>query len=751
MALGWVVCGNRLKRERINIPSFLCIENSVYSLCRIQDIANFRFLHINNHRRSVFIPFSWRLSLSIQVPVFPLPLFKEKDNGNFVLNRSAAKEFLEKYKCFPVLFKRCFPTNFFSLTPQDLAGLACEEGFVSRMVEYFPLAEDEKKWKVTWGPFQEEDFDGFPKTNSTLLVHDTERCFLEASQLVRNFSFISNYRLDDVMISYATPGGGVGPHVDNYDVFLIQGRGRRKWSLCLRPLKTEEEERLPTEELRVFSSLPSIDAEHILEPGDMLYLPARYPHWGVSLDEDCMTYSVGLRLPSIADALTWFTEYSLSRYPLSESFLDDTMLSSIVQNDPGLIGEEDIEKFKSIILKRMNELLSDNVHFRSLLGSLLTRPIRVDSMGTVQNKTSPPSNITKEVIDAFLASKIDLTRADGIRLAYMKSTRKSPTILFVEGTEFKLEKGKTFDTFASVLCNVEMPLDCLREFPKSFWKRQSFLAIRILGQLCHFGILRVESHVVKDELFNSYYSFVGGLCLTKIKGYRKPSDSLVQVAYSVFQIHNETGNVWTHLLGGLFFLVLMPYTCHILKQADWTDYVCMLGFIISAAFCFLSSATYHLFICTKRWHYALRHIDHSGIITMISASYLPALNKGFKCFPWYRRIYIGTTISCWLVVIFVVPWLDQRERRTQRNIILLVAATWGIIPLLHFCYYGQHGWQLFLFSTLTMWLIYGLGFIFYLTKWPEVSFTGKFDIWGHSHQWWHLCTIFASFFGGKHF
>ncbi|EME27573.1 uncharacterized protein Gasu_48680 [Galdieria sulphuraria] len=230
------------------------------------------------------------------------------------------------------------------------------------------------------------------------------------------------------------------------------------------------------------------------------------------------------------------------------------------------------------------------------------------------------------------------------------------------------------------------------------------------------------------------------------KGYRKPSENIWQILTSLVQIHNETGNVWTHLLSGGLFLLLVPYTYHSLSEYDKKDVLCMLVFVLSASFCFFGSATYHLFICTRKWHYTLRHIDHSGIISMVCASYLPALNRGFKCFPWYQQLYMGMTIVCWIVIIIIVPVLDKRERRTQRNIVLFTSATWGIIPLIHFCLRGRYGWQMFLVSTLVMWLVYGLGFLFYVTKWPEIRHTGKFDIWGHSHQLWHLCTIFASLF-----
>jgi len=211
---------------------------------------------------------------------FPFSLLEKQKDASWILNSKAVSEFLQQYKHSPVLFRNCFPDLFFAITPEELAGLACEDGFVSRIVQLcHPSSKEDKVWKVSWGPFSEESFENFPERNATLLVNDVERAFPQVEELLGYFRFISNYRLDDVMLSYATCGGGVGPHIDNYDVFLIQTRGKRKWRLQLSPLKKDEEDWLPGQDLRVLRSIPSMDVECILEPGDMLYLPARYPHW----------------------------------------------------------------------------------------------------------------------------------------------------------------------------------------------------------------------------------------------------------------------------------------------------------------------------------------------------------------------------------------------------------------------------------------------------------------------------------------
>ncbi|KAJ1487976.1 JmjC domain-containing protein, partial [Baffinella frigidus] len=115
------------------------------------------------------------------------------------------------------------------------------------------------------------------------------------------FKFIPNWRVDDVMISYAAQGGGVGPHVDNYDVFLLQGKGTRRWAISNTPLAASDEVSVDGVDVRVLKDGFKKDEEWLLEPGDMLYLPPRFPHWGVAEGEGCMTFSIGFRAPNFQE------------------------------------------------------------------------------------------------------------------------------------------------------------------------------------------------------------------------------------------------------------------------------------------------------------------------------------------------------------------------------------------------------------------------------------------------------------------
>ncbi|EME27572.1 uncharacterized protein Gasu_48670 [Galdieria sulphuraria] len=389
---------------------------------------------------------------------FPFPLLEKRENDEvWNLNSTAITEFLQHYQHSPVLFSRCFPDLFFAITPEELAGLACESGFVSRVVQHFPTKEVGKQWKVFWGPFSEKYFESFPKKNATLLVHDVERYFPQVEQLLRYFRFISNYRIDDVMLSYATYGGGVGPHIDNYDVFLIQARGRRKWLLHLSPLKKDEEDWLPNQELRVLRSIPSsMNVECILEPGDMLYLPARCPHWGISLDNDCMTYSVGLRLPSMQNMLFAMMEHYTEQFPLEETFLDKCLPSYTAADDPGRIRQ--LSTIRTHLLKEIRYLLSDKLNFRSFLGKLLTTPIRLDMTQLTEQEEEESEEKAENLARGFWSGIVVLERTKGCKAAYIASSKEVPCMLFVDGTEYRLPKGKLFDQFAKMFCDKQIPL-----------------------------------------------------------------------------------------------------------------------------------------------------------------------------------------------------------------------------------------------------------------------------------------------------
>lgn len=187
----------------------------------------------------------------------------------------------------PLFIKNALPGFRDPLTAEELAGLACEEGIASRLIR----EHGETPWQVQHGPFSEEVFTSLPETHYTFLVQDLNRYIPELNMLLDSFNFLPAWRIDDVMASYAAPLGTVGPHTDQYDVFLIQGRGTRTWQINTQCDGSEK--LMPGLDLRILAEFKA-EQEFVLQPGDMLYLPPGVQHHGVS-EVPCITYSVGFR------------------------------------------------------------------------------------------------------------------------------------------------------------------------------------------------------------------------------------------------------------------------------------------------------------------------------------------------------------------------------------------------------------------------------------------------------------------------
>jgi 50S ribosomal protein L16 3-hydroxylase len=196
----------------------------------------------------------------------------------------------------PLLVRGAFADLKAPLAPEDLAGLACEPGSLSRLVLHDRAADT---YALETGPFAEERFATLPERDWTLLVQDVDKWDADVRALRDQFGFLPRWRIDDVMVSYAVPGGSVGPHVDQYDVFLLQGLGHRRWQVDSRadaPQAFREGAALRL--LKVFDP----DHEWLLAPGDILYLPPGLGHHGVAEDA-CMTLSIGMRAPSVSELI----------------------------------------------------------------------------------------------------------------------------------------------------------------------------------------------------------------------------------------------------------------------------------------------------------------------------------------------------------------------------------------------------------------------------------------------------------------
>lgn len=210
------------------------------------------------------------------------------------------KAFLRGYwQKRPLLVRQAIPGFTGLLDKRTLFDLATTDTAESRLIEHAP------DWRVTAGPFARRTLSRLPTTNWTLLVNGINLHLPKADALLQQFAFASWARLDDVMVSYAADGGGVGPHVDSYDVFLLQGPGRRRWRLM--PPSHNAFRLVEGAPLNLIADFRPTD-EMILEPGDMLYLPPGWGHEGTAIGA-CQTYSIGFRAPAGAELSAAFLDY----------------------------------------------------------------------------------------------------------------------------------------------------------------------------------------------------------------------------------------------------------------------------------------------------------------------------------------------------------------------------------------------------------------------------------------------------------
>ncbi|RZA23956.1 MAG: cupin domain-containing protein, partial [Proteobacteria bacterium] len=277
-----------------------------------------------------------------------------------ILGGLTAAEFLRDYwQKKPLLVRHAFTDFENPLSADELAGLALEEEVESRIV----IEHGAQPWEMRRGPFAEDEFSKLPETEWTLLVQAVDQFVPEVAELLEHFRFLPSWRIDDVMISFAAPGGGVGPHFDNYDVFLLQGQGKRNWKVG--QMCDSQSPLLDHPDLRILADFQQSE-EWTLEPGDMLYLPPRLAHCGVAVD-DCMTYSVGFRAPSAAEVLTHFTDFLSQFLPDEERYSDADAVPAV---DPHQIQHDALDRLKRLLAEHM----SDERLLLTWFGQFMTEP-----------------------------------------------------------------------------------------------------------------------------------------------------------------------------------------------------------------------------------------------------------------------------------------------------------------------------------------------------------------------------------------
>jgi len=315
----------------------------------------------------------------------------------------------------PLLVRQAFPGFVDPLTPDELAGLACEPEVESRLVmERGPS----RRWQLFHGPQDPRRLRRLPRSRWTLLVQEVDKHLPAVAALLEPFDFVPRWRLDDVMVSFAPRGGTVGPHVDSYDVFLVQGRGRRRWQVGARGPADFR----PGLDLRILKRFRP-EAEWLLEPGDMLYVPPGVAHHGVSL-EDSLTYSVGFRAPSRVDVLLRVLERVVNGTDGERRYEDPDLRPAA---RPGEIGPDALRRLRSVVEAETSRVMSAD--FARLMGELLTEP-----------KGAPPRPLGRRLAPSELHRRLRggrrLAPAAASRTAFVRRGRAA--LLFVDGRTHEL-------------------------------------------------------------------------------------------------------------------------------------------------------------------------------------------------------------------------------------------------------------------------------------------------------------------------
>ena len=301
-------------------------------------------------------------------------------------------EFLATYwQKKPVVIKQGFTDFVDPITPDELAGLAMENETDSRLV-----SQNNDKWHVSHGPF--ESFDHLGETHWSLLVQAVDHWHSPSAALMQPFRALPDWRMDDLMVSFSVPGGGVGPHLDQYDVFIIQGSGRRRWRVGN---NVHIKQHCPHPDLLQVEPFDAI-IDEVLAPGDIIYIPPGFPHDGYSL-ENALNYSVGFRAPSGKELLSSFADYALANDIGTHRYSDPQLQ---MRENPADILPAETEAVRDMMLA----LIREPQQFNQWFGEFISQ-----SRHELDIAPPEPPYQPDEILDA-LQQGDTLSRLGGLRV-----------------------------------------------------------------------------------------------------------------------------------------------------------------------------------------------------------------------------------------------------------------------------------------------------------------------------------------------
>jgi 50S ribosomal protein L16 3-hydroxylase len=447
------------------VPTILL---TLSKICCLRRIFAFEFL-VDNHR-SMHRHTLHQSASSTSDPSFSLDTL----NGPWNITAFAATQCWGRR---PLLLQSAFDTqelpSWDDLLELGIAAENEDEPIASRIIRHIPGRLD--SYEVEFGPFDQTTLLNEMKENkilddsstvSTLVLNDVDRAIPAVSDWMDAlFDFLPRWRRDDAQVSLAPRRGGIGPHVDNYDVFLVQQSGTREWTVGLQEITTEKEYDTLVEasEVRVLDLEGSFPTTTVrLQAGDCLYIPPRVLHHGTSASNDCITLSVGCRAPSASDLLSKVAEtIQTSASKAANERYTDSHLFEIESKE---ISKRTKRDMKNLVMAALEEVLEDDSQWDDLVGRLVTAPNR-----PTMNYPVPLSSIDKEwkselgiwgesesTLNAVMEGKGCLFRAEGISFACSSiSTTKGDTIhrLFAQGNTFELNGTTSKDDDSNALFN----------------------------------------------------------------------------------------------------------------------------------------------------------------------------------------------------------------------------------------------------------------------------------------------------------
>lgn len=330
-------------------------------------------------------------------------------------NTITPEQFLSDYwQKKPLLIKQGLPQLIGMFEPEDILGLAIDEDATARLLtQAASKQEGQLQWQLKKNPLTEADFDNLPEQWS-VLVQNLEQWSPELGALWQALDFIPQWQRDDIMVSYAPKGGSVGKHYDDYDVFLAQGFGSRRWQLG--KFCDEQTQFIADEPIRLFDDMGEIIFDEILEAGDVLYVPPKLAHFGVAQD-DCLTFSFGCRRPNLMQIID-----SLADVATNDSALFIPMLLPQAMQASGELKTDSIEAIKTQLLQLLQSERGDTIIRQAVSEVVSKRQYDV---------LVPEESLTTDEMIAALATGATLQADYSTRLLYTQAD--NDIVLYANG------------------------------------------------------------------------------------------------------------------------------------------------------------------------------------------------------------------------------------------------------------------------------------------------------------------------------